>query len=113
MILGFGGAIGPGLVAEVLLAVGVVSTAPQGLWDVSGRLGYFPALRAMSALGTGGAAVAIAIAAVAVAIIGNGAPSLDDLFDLHVPDAVRNGWFGFLIVSAALVVVVRVVQTRE
>jgi hypothetical protein len=113
MVLGVGGAIGPGLVAEVLLVIAVVSTAPPGLWDVTGRLGYFPALRAMSELGTGAAALPIVVAAIVLAVIGNRAPSLDDVLGLQLPDAVSTGWFAFLFISAVAVVVVRVQQARE
>ena len=113
MLLGLGGPIGPGVVAEVLLVVAVVSSAPPGYWEVSGRLGYFPALRAMSQLARGPARFPIAAAATVIALLGNGTPSLDGILGIQLPNLVTTGWFAFLILSALLALIVRVYQGRN
>jgi len=112
LLLGLGGPIGPGMVAEALVVIAVVSSAPAGFWDASGRLGYFPALRAMSQLRHTRTGLPIAIAAAVMAVVGSGAFALDRTIGLEVPSSVRTDWFAFLAVSALLVVAVRVLQTR-
>ena len=113
MVLGLGGPIGPGLVAETLLVVVIVSSVAPGFWDVSGRLGYFPALRAMSNLTLGWIAIPEAVAAAIVAIIGNGTWSLDRVLDFSMPNSVRTVWFACVAVSGLLVPVVRALQAPK
>ncbi|GAC1614997.1 MAG: hypothetical protein NVS9B1_24700 [Candidatus Dormibacteraceae bacterium] len=113
MLLGLAGPIGPGMVAEVTLVVAVVSSAPGGFWDISGRLGYFPALRAMSGLRSGRILFSAGVVAAAIAVIGNGAPSLDRALGLAVPGPAKAVWFAYLVVSALLVVLVRMFYGRN
>ena len=113
MVVGLGGPIGPGVVAEVLVVVALVSSAPDGLWDASGRLGHFPALRAMSRLESGWSAVPTAISAAVLAVIGNRAWSLDGVVGFKMPKTAIAVWFAYLAVSALLVVFVRVLQASK
>ncbi len=113
MFVGLGGPIGPGILAEVLVVVAVVSSAPDRLWDVSGRLGYFPALRAMSQLGSSWIAIPTAISAAALTVIGSRAWSLDGALGFKMPNGGKVVWFAYLVVSAVLVVLVRLLQASK
>lgn len=110
MLVGLGGPIGPGIVAGVLVVVAIVSSAPIGLWDASGRLGYFPALRAMSQLPQRWFSIPVAVAAAILAVVGNLEWSVDHALGLRFPGSVRVAWFAFLILSVLAVVIVRVLQ---
>jgi hypothetical protein len=112
MLLGIGGPIGPGIVAEVLIVVAIVSSAPIGVWDASGRLGYFPALRAMSQFPRRWISIPVAVAAAILAIVGNLEWSVDHALGLRLPGSVQVAWFAFLILSVLAVAIVRVLQTR-
>lgn len=113
MLLGLAGPIGAGVVAEVLVVVAIVAMVPAGFWDASGRLGYFPALQAMSKLQPTWVQIPLAAVAAGVALLGNGAWSLDGALRFTVSDRVRMIWFGFLMVSTLLVVAVRVFQAPK
>jgi len=112
MVVGIGGPIGPGIVAEVLVVVAIVSSAPIGLWEASGRLGYFPALRAMSQLPRRWISIPVAVAAAILAIVGNLEWSVDHALGLRLPGSVQVAWFAFLILSVLAVAIVRVLQSR-
>lgn len=113
MLVGIGGPIGPGIVAEVLVVVAIVSSAPIGLWDASGRLGYFPALRAMSQLPQRWISIPVAVAAAIFAVVGNLDWSVDHALGLRLPGSVQVAWFAFVILSVLAVTIVRVLQTRS
>jgi hypothetical protein len=111
-LVGIGGPIGPGIVAEVLVVVAIVSSAPIGLWDASGRLGYFPALRAMSQLPHRWISIPVAVAASILAVVGNLEWSVDHALALRIPGSVQVAWFAFQILSVLAVIIVRVLQSR-
>jgi hypothetical protein len=113
ILVGLGGPIGPGLVAEVLVVLAIVSSVPTGLWDASGRLGYFPALRAMSQLPQRWYSIPVAAVAAILAVVGNLEWSVDTALGLTIPGSVQVAWFAFLILSALAVIIVRVLQARS
>ncbi|GAC1646422.1 MAG: hypothetical protein NVS9B11_18340 [Candidatus Dormibacteraceae bacterium] len=113
MLVGIGGPIGPGIVAEVLVVVAIVSSAPIGLWDESGRLGYFPALRAMSQLPHIWILIPVAVTSAILAVGGNLEWSVDHALNLRIPRSVQVAWLAFLTLSVLAVISVRVLQSRS
>lgn len=112
-LVGIGGSIGPGIVAAVLVVVAIVSSAPIGMWNESGRLGYFPALRAMSQLPHSWISIPVAVAAAILAVVGNREWSVDHALGLRIPGSVQVAWFAYLIISVLAVFIVRVLQSRS
>jgi uncharacterized membrane protein YphA (DoxX/SURF4 family) len=112
-VLGLGGPIGPGMVAEIVTVVVIVAEVPRGLWDDGERLGWhFPALRAMSTMPPERWHLLITVSALVIAILGNGAWALDRTVELTFSAWLRIAWLVFLAVSALLVGIVRVAVER-
>lgn len=73
MILGFGGPIGPAVVAADLLVVTLVAHSPQGFWVRAGKAGVeFP--------------LPLAASAFALALVGPGGWSVDSVLALTFPE---------------------------